>query len=169
MNGDIVTLQDINTTISDFELFCQYLQDNKTKLTKVRQELGKKDCFAINNLLSRPREMDGPKYLQPSYPTINLYFYIIIETGLFKIEYGRGDSLYLISSPKFKKYLDLSQFNKYMFLFKTYWTKLNFRELYFDSSAMFSHFMYHPPVDMEAEIRFHQQQEQQQQQQALSL
>lgn len=28
---------------------------------------------------------------------------------------------------------------------------------------MYSHFMYHPPVDMEAEIRFHQQQEQQQQ------
>lgn len=31
-------------------------------------------------------------------------------------------------------------------------------------SYMYSHFMYHPPVDMEAEIRFHQQQEQQQQQ-----
>ena len=142
MNDYIATLQDINTTISDFELFCQYLQENRTKLTKVREELGKKDCFAINTLLSRPRELDGPKYLQPSYPTINLFFHIIMKTGLFKIEYGRGNSQYLIPSPKFEKYQNLSMFNKYMFLFKTYWTKLNFEELYYDSLTMFHHFMY---------------------------
>jgi hypothetical protein len=34
---------------------------------------------------------------------------------------------------------------------------------------MYSHFMYHPPVDLEAEIRFHQQQEQQQQERAHNL
>lgn len=43
---------DVNRTLSYFAVF---------------------DCFAINALLSKPRELDGPKYLQYAYPTVNLF------------------------------------------------------------------------------------------------
>ena len=43
--------------INDFETFCTYLEENRPKLTRARDELGKKDCYAINALLSRPIEL----------------------------------------------------------------------------------------------------------------
>ncbi|MHB1406866.1 MAG: hypothetical protein ACYCV0_14930 [Desulfitobacteriaceae bacterium] len=125
-----ITEQDIQVTLHDFEVFCHYLDEHRPKLTQARQELGKKDCFALNKLFSRPRDMDGPKYLQPSYPTINLFFFIIMTTGLYNTQYGKGDSLFLAPSPRLEKYRSLSPFDKYMFLFKTYWSKLDFEELY---------------------------------------
>ncbi len=137
-----ITEQDIQVTLHDFEVFCHYLDEHRPKLTQARQELGKKDCFALNKLFSRPRDMDGPKYLQPSYPTINLFFFIIMTTGLYNTQYRKGDSLFLAPSPRLEKYRSLSPFDKYMFLFKTYWSKLDFEELYSDSMTMFHHFMY---------------------------
>jgi len=138
----VVNEKDVRNTISDFEIFCNYLLEKKPKLTKNRQELGKKDCFIINGLLSNPRDLDGPKYLQPTYPTINLFFHIILEVGLFKIDYAKGKNLYLIPTPKFKEYEALSPYNKYILLFKTYWTRLDFSELYFDTMTVFNHFLY---------------------------
>jgi hypothetical protein len=83
MTNYIATEKDIRPTIDNFEIFCRYIEERKPKLTKAKGEIGKKDCFAINALLSKPRELDGPKYLQPSYPTINLFFHIVLEIGLF--------------------------------------------------------------------------------------
>lgn len=137
-----LTEQDIQLTLHDFEVFCHYLDEHRPKLTKARQELGKKDCYALNMLFSRPRELDGPNYLQPSYPTINLFFFLATTAGLYKSDYSKGNSLLLAPSPRLEKYRSLSPFDKYMFLFKTYWTKVDFGELYFDSMSMFHHFMY---------------------------
>lgn len=44
----MITERDIESTISDFDVFCGYLDENLPKLTKARQELGKKDCFATS-------------------------------------------------------------------------------------------------------------------------
>lgn len=129
-------------TINDFETFCTYLEENRPKLTKVRNELGKKDCYAINALLSRPRELDGPKYLQPVYLTINLFFHIIKATGLFVRETKKNGEGYLVPSPKLEKFRALNSCSKYMFLFRTYWTKLDYRELYWNTLAMSGHFIY---------------------------
>ncbi len=142
MNNYVATKEDIKRTIDDFDLFCSYLEEKKPKLTKTRKELGKKDCFAINAMLSRPRGLDGPKYLQNIYPTINLFFHVVMETGFFSIKYtGRGES-FLAAAPALEIYRSLNDFNKYMLLFKTYWTRLDFNQLYFDSLAMLNHFMY---------------------------
>ena len=54
---------------------------------------------------------------------------------------NRG-ATYLEPSPKLEKYQALDPFSRYMLLFRTYWTRLNFDELYCDSSALFHHFIY---------------------------
>ncbi|MDA8235151.1 MAG: plasmid pRiA4b ORF-3 family protein [Clostridia bacterium] len=140
MNNYTATEKDIQRTISDFEIFCKYLEDNRPKLTKTREELGKKDCYAINALLSRPRDFDGPKYMQPLYPTINLFFHIIMQTGLFTIDYGKSDSLYLMATPKLENYRKLNPFNRYLLLFKTYWTQIDFDKLYAGTLISFRDF-----------------------------
>lgn len=131
----VATEKDIQATINDFEIFCSYLEEKKPKLTNAREELGKKDCYSVNAMLTKPREMDGPKYLQPSYPTINLFFHIVIEAGLFTIEYCKNDSLYLIPSPKLEKYRSLNPFSRYMFLFKMYWAQLDYDGLMYTKLA----------------------------------
>ncbi len=136
------TEKDIRPTIDNFELFCRYIEEKKPKLTRARGELGKKNCFAINALLSKPRELDGPKYLQPSYPTINLFFHIILETGLFVLKNRNKGEAYLAPSPILEKYRALDPLARYLLLFRIYWTRLDFDQLYCDSSALFHHFMY---------------------------
>ena len=110
--------------INDFDIFCAYLEEKKPKLTRAREELGKKDCYAINALLSKPRELDGPKYLQPVYLTINLFFHIIMATGLFVREAKRNGEGYLVPSSKLERFRALNSYTKYMFLFRTYWRYL---------------------------------------------
>jgi hypothetical protein len=128
--------------IKDFDIFCAYLEEKKPKLTRAREELGKKDCYAINALLSKPRELDGPKYLQPVYLTINLFFHIIMATGLFVHQVKRNGEGYLVPSPKLGRFKSLNTYTKYMFLFRTYWTKLDYGELYWDTLAVRGHFIY---------------------------
>jgi len=132
---------DVNPTLSDFASFCTYLEEKQPKLTKVRGELGKKDCYAINALLAKPHELDGPKYLQYVYPTINLFFHIALTTGLFAPQSDGKGGVRLQPSPRLERYKALNPFAKYMFLFRTYWTKLNYNELYADSMTMLHHFM----------------------------
>ncbi|OPX87216.1 MAG: Plasmid pRiA4b ORF-3-like protein [Pelotomaculum sp. PtaB.Bin104] len=141
MENIIASLNDLSPTTDDFGIFCSYLQEKMPRLTKVREELGKKDCFAINELLAKPMELDAPKYLQYAYPTINLFFQIVMETGLFVPEAGRNGDLFIVPSPRLKQYKELNQFSQYMFLFRTYWTKLDYDLLYWDTGAFFDHFM----------------------------
>ena len=55
MTDYIATEKDIRPTINNFEIFCRYIEERKPRLSKARGELGKKDCFEINALLSKPR------------------------------------------------------------------------------------------------------------------
>jgi hypothetical protein len=136
------TEKDVCPTIDNFEIFCRYIEERKPRLSRARGELGKKDCFAINALLSKPRDLDGPKYLQPSYPSINLFFHIILETGLFILKSRNKGETYLMPSLLLEKYRALDPSARYLLLFRTYWTRLDFDQLYCDSSALFHHFMY---------------------------
>lgn len=132
---------DIERTVRDFDAFCSYLEQKRPKLTKSRRELGKKDCYEINVLMSRPREVDGPKYLQPVYLTVNLFFHIALETGVFIQAPGRNGDIHLVPGPKLRIYKDLNLFSKYMFLFRSYWTWLDYSALYFDNAALLGHFI----------------------------
>ena len=68
MPGYVAAEKDIKTIIDDFEVFCQFVENRKPKLGKTTDELGKKDCFALNALLSRPRNKDGPSTFRAPIP-----------------------------------------------------------------------------------------------------
>ncbi|HUW65519.1 MAG TPA: hypothetical protein VMW83_12670 [Spirochaetia bacterium] len=139
MSQYINTEKDIRPIIDDFEVFCQFIEDNRPKLGKARGELGKKDCFTLNALLSRPKTKNGPHYLQPTYPTINLLFYISIASGLFAIAMNEMSSaVFLSSTTVLEKYRSLNPFTKYMFLFRAYWTLVDYNRLYGDSMHSYS-------------------------------
>ena len=134
MSDYVVAEKDIKTIIDDFEVFCQFVDDRKPKLGKATEELGKKDCFALNALLSRPRAKDGPKYLQGAYPTIDLLFYLSLTAGLLVPGANKNSvAAFLSPSPMLEQYRALNPFDRYMFLFRTYWTLVDYCRLYDDS------------------------------------
>jgi hypothetical protein len=134
MTNNIAAEKDMPTIVRDFDIFCKYIEDNKPTLTKTSEELGKKDCFAINALLSRPKDVDGPKYMQPAYPEINLFFHLAGKAALFIVAYTKNDKRFLVPTAKMEKYRALDSFSKYMFLFRIYWTMLDFNTFYTDST-----------------------------------
>jgi len=130
----VVTERDIKTIIDDFEVFCQFVENQKPKLGKATNELGKKDCFALNALLSRPRVKDGPKYLQGAYPTIDLLLYLSLDAGLLVPVTGKNNAAAVLSlSPTLEQYRGFNLFTKYMLLFRTYWTLVDYCRLYDDA------------------------------------
>jgi len=134
MINNIATEKDIQKIVSDFDVFCTYIIDNKPTLTKTKEELGKKDCFAINTLLTRPKDVNGPKYMQSTHPEINLLFHLAGKAGLFTMEYTKNDKRLLMPTAKMEKYRALNFYSKYILLFRIYWTGLDFNAFYSDST-----------------------------------
>jgi hypothetical protein len=151
MSDYVVAEKDIKTIIDDFEVFCQFVDDRKPKLGKATEELGKKDCFALNALLSRPRAKDGPKYLQGAYPTIDLLFYLSLTAGLLVPGANKNSvATFLSPSPMLEQYRALNPFARYMFLFRTYWTLVDYCRLYDDSLYFHSNAFKHVRPALEA-------------------
>lgn len=120
MSDYIAAEKDVRPIIDDFEVFCQFVEDRKPKPGKATGELGKKDCFALDALLSRPRAKDGPKYFQSAYPTIDLLFNLAMNAGLFVNGVSKNSaSSFLSPSPMLERYRALNPFARYMFLFRT--------------------------------------------------
>lgn len=136
-----ITEKDILPTLQDFQIFIDYIASNKVKLTKNRQELGKKDSFAINSLLSNSKDVEEPRYLQSYYPTISLFFHIALKIGIFEIDYSKSSVQYLMATSKLQQYKALNNYNKYMLLFKTYWTLLDFEDIYAETREVLLGFM----------------------------
>ena len=137
MINNTVTEKNISTIVRDFDIFCTYIEENKPNLTKTKEELGKKDCFAINALLARPKDVDGPKYMQPAYSEINLLFHLARKVGLLTVEYTKNDKRLLVPTAKMEKYMALNSFTRYMLLFRIYWTCLDFNAFYSDSKIQY--------------------------------
>lgn len=133
MRQYVATEQDISRIVTDFATFCSFLKEKTPLLSKRHAQLGKNDLFSLNSLLSRPVDVSGPYYLQAKYPTINLFFYLAMTSGLFAYASGRGNKACLVPTAKLEKYEALNLFTKYMFLFRIYWTKLDSEDLYPDA------------------------------------
>jgi hypothetical protein len=116
MTKYIVKKEDITPVLEDFRVFCLYLEREHPKLSAKRGELNKKDLFTINSLLLEPKAYDKPTNVQDAYPTINLLFYLALESGLFVG--GPGDEV--MPLPLLYEFRALNPFSQYLFLFETY-------------------------------------------------
>ena len=138
----MITKKDIEKTLQDFETFCNFIEKNKPKLTPARSELGKKECFELNKLLSNPKGFKTPKYLQVAYPSINLWFHISLAAGFFGVAAGKGSSRILVGTERLEQFIKLNPFSRYIFLFRVFWTMLDWDELYFETMDWIYHFFY---------------------------
>ena len=131
----------IKAVISEFNTFIDYNEREKPVLSAKREVFGKKASFSLNMLLNNKKQVSGPNYNQDQYPIIDLMFKLAI-LGKFYIKVNNADGKQnLLKTPNLQSYQCLNEYEKYVFLLQTYWTKYNFEEMFhgwIDESAFYS-------------------------------
>jgi hypothetical protein len=121
--------QAIHNTVDDFNRFCRYIVEKNPVLTKTKTQLGKKDLFEINALLHFRKEVAVPNYQQESYLVINLMFHLCTEGKLFRKTADAKGKILLTGTPGKAQFDQLNNFEKYVFLFETFWCYFDFLEI----------------------------------------
>jgi hypothetical protein len=118
----------INVTISDFERFIEFNESEKPILSVKLGVFGKKDCLKLNMLLENKKEVSAPNYNQDQYPAIDLMFSLALFSKLYIRANDEKGKLKLIKTPNIESFQSLNEYEKYVFLLQTYWTKYDFEK-----------------------------------------
>jgi len=129
MNPFITEEQHIAPTVKDFEIFCSFIDQRRPKLSQRMEVLGKNDLFDLNAQLFSRKDVSAPKYLQESYPAIDLMFNLAMLGGLYHKTGDEKANIYLESTPRKLEFDGLNNFEKYCFLLETFWIKYDFTEI----------------------------------------
>ena len=120
--------ESIMKCVNDFNRFIEFIQNEKSTLSAKSEVFGKKDSYRINSLLENQKPVSAPNYNQDQYPIIDLMF----DLALLGKLYYRGNSAEgkpsLVKTPALDSYIELNNYEKYIFLLQTYWTKYKFME-----------------------------------------
>jgi len=124
-----VNEKDIKATVNDFMVFCEFIDKNKPVLSKRREVLGKSDLFKINSLLYYKKEITAPNYQQESYPVIDLIFNLALLGKLYKKAADSKGNVYLNRTERKDEFDSLNEYEKYVFLLETFWTRYDIEEI----------------------------------------
>jgi len=116
----------IHDTIDCFEKFIEFINLEKPILSVKKAMLDKNDCFKLNSMLKKRRDVTAPNYNQFQYPIIDLMFNIALDGKLFVKSDNEKGKLALIKTPNLEQYQSLNEYEKYVYLLQTYWTKYDF-------------------------------------------
>ncbi|MDD4192067.1 MAG: plasmid pRiA4b ORF-3 family protein [Mangrovibacterium sp.] len=122
--------QDIKATVSDFASFCRFTDERKPVLSKRMEVLGKNDLFELNAHLELRKNVAAPHYLQESYPVIDLMFILAVLGELYVKAGDNKGNVYLNSTIRKAEFDVLNSFEKYCFLFETFWTQYDFMKIF---------------------------------------
>lgn len=113
--------------LSDFANFIDFVERERPILSVKLGVFGKPDCFKLNSLLSCPKQPPNENYRQAQYPVIDLMFDLALLGGLYvKANDDRG-KFALVKTPKLESYNSFNEYEKYVFLLQTYWTRYDFK------------------------------------------
>lgn len=105
----------------EYFYFLDYLNSNQVILAKNTENIGKKDCFAINSQFNIVKERyPASGRTQANYAVIDFFCYFSKETGIFEIVKNKGKGLLLKKSSKYDIFLELSSIEKYALMMTVY-------------------------------------------------
>ena len=130
MNSFFAEEKHIAATVNDFNTYCRFIDQQRPKLSKGLEVLGKNVLFVLNEQLHFRKEVSAPNFPQESYPYINLMFNLSLLGGLYRKVGNEKANIYLEQTKRKAEYDVLNPFEKYCFLLETYWTEYDFTELF---------------------------------------
>jgi len=116
----------IKKCVNDFNKFIEFNEIEKPTLSAKAEVFGKKDSYKINCLLENQKPVSAPNYNQDQYPIIDLMFELALLGKLYYKGNNAKGKPALIKTPRLDYYVELNNFEKYVFLLQTYWTKYEF-------------------------------------------
>lgn len=147
-------MNNINNVINDFEKFIEFIESKKPILSATQEVLGRKDCYNLNMLLENKKDVAAPSYNQDKYFAIDLMFTLALSSKLYIRANDENGKLRLLKTPKLESFQNLNEYEKYVFLLQTYWSKYDF-EIKFDryhSIAAFYNILANIAVAKEGDI-----------------
>lgn len=118
------------TTVADFEKFLDFIKNEKPKLSSKVGVLGKNDSYKLNQMLYFNKDVSGPNYVQENYPVIDFMFSLALAGRFFVKGNNDEGKLALIETEAVESYQSLNQYEKYVFLLQTFWTKYDYKSRY---------------------------------------
>ena len=128
----------VETTVEEFEKFIGFIKNASPVLSSKRRVFGKKDSYKLNLMLYYKKDVSGPNYNQEQYPVIDLMFSLALAGRLYVKANNEEGNPALVETGAMESYKALNQYEKYVFLLQTYWTKYNFEERYGRWTTIFS-------------------------------
>lgn len=112
----------------EYKKFIEFTEVEKPILTAKKGSLGKKDSYKLNLLLKHKKEVSAPNYNQDQYPIIDLMVTLALKGKLYIKANDEKGKARLIKTPYLEYFLSLNEYEQYVFLLQTYWTKYPFEE-----------------------------------------
>jgi hypothetical protein len=112
--------------VNDFKEFCRFVETEKPVLSQKKGVLGKKDAFNLNSRMHFKREVEAPNYQQEQYFCIDLLFSLAVEGQLFRKVKDEKGKLRLLSTARLDSFMELNDYEQYVFLLETYWCYYDF-------------------------------------------
>lgn len=114
------------TLLEDIELFERYLNENQPVLTNKAMHLAPKDCFALNQQMSRVEVVEKPTKRMGAYPYLTFIFELLLISELYVLEHDEKGKVRMRPTLKKQSFDLFSDVHKYSFLVDQYWRKGNF-------------------------------------------
>lgn len=124
-----VTLDDPTTIVADFSVFLNYLKQQPVKLTKTKQQLGRKDLRALYELLPNLGLEVGEKSTQSYYPVINLFVELALKLELINQTYKGSTCAFVVADEQLQVFEKLTATEQYATLLKCFWLEADWETL----------------------------------------
>ncbi len=102
---------------TDFDQFCRYTIDNKVTVPIATGDLGKQDCFAINQFMTAPEPYDTADHSICEYALVQYLQFAAVWLRVVDLQY-QGDGRAVITKGKwYEQFSRLAQRSRYLLLF----------------------------------------------------
>lgn len=103
----------------DFEVFCSYTVENEVKLSARTGNIGNKDCFQLNQLLSFQESYEKGTYPLEKYALINFFQNFALQFYILEAGNGKKKNM-IVKGRSYEKFSCLSQTARYLMFLSYY-------------------------------------------------
>ncbi|MEN1967514.1 hypothetical protein WMZ97_05480 [Lentibacillus sp. N15] len=115
--------------IIDFDQFMDYMEQYSFQLTKIKEYIPPKHLPKINEQLSIPADGVTNHIQQEYYPYIHLFYHLAISGHLLEKVTISSSKVQLRFTDRWTMYKALTDTEKYLFWFETFWADVNWAQL----------------------------------------
>jgi hypothetical protein len=125
----VITSTYPSTILKDFQIYLNYLNSHKIKLTRANGYFTKKDLQVMYAQMEEGKAKVDPKSTQTGYPILNLFYHLSIELGFIKVIHTPHAAKAMINMERIGQFTALTDTEQYVTLLQAFWTEIDWEVL----------------------------------------